>query len=124
MAATTQVLKKLQLLQELVERQEGGDEVLEVTVSKLLLYELEKLRARRSRIQEKLTTFEERYHLKTDEFSQRFRAGKLGDETDFFEWSALAEMHQELSQQLAEAARVSNESADLGAPQRIPSSHS
>ena len=117
MAATTQVLKKLQLLQKLVERQEGGDEVLEATVSKLLRYELEKLKGRQSQIRKKRTAFEERYHLQTDEFSQRFREGKLGDEMDFFEWSALAEIHQELSRQLAEAVRVSDGSADLGVSQ-------
>ena len=117
MSATTQILKQLQLLQELVQKDEEEDEVMEVTVSKLVSYELEKLKGRQSQIREKLATFEERYHLKTDEFSQKFREGKLGDEMDFFEWSALAEMHQELSQQLAEAAQVSNGSADIGAPQ-------
>jgi hypothetical protein len=110
MAATTQILKKLQLLQELVEREETGDEVMEVTVSKLLNYELEKLRGRQSQIREKLTTFEEKYGLKTDEFYQRFQEGKLGDEMDFFEWSALADIYQEISQWLAEAERVSNAS--------------
>ena len=41
MAMTAQILKKLQLLQALIEREEMGDEVIEMTVSKLLSYELE-----------------------------------------------------------------------------------
>src|SRR5262245_56873155 len=106
MAATTQVLKKLQLLQELVAKQEKGDEVLEATISKLLHYELEKLKDRQIHIREKLTAFEEKYGLKTEEFFQQFRKGSLGDELDFFEWSALAEMEQ-----------VSNGTADLGITQ-------
>jgi hypothetical protein len=68
MNATTQILKNLQLLQELVQRDGEKDEVIEVTVSKLVSYELEKLKGRQSRIREKLTAFEERYNMKTEEF--------------------------------------------------------
>ena len=117
MAATAQILKKLQFLQELVEKEEVGDEVMEATVSKLLSYELEKLRGRQSQIREKLTAFEERYSLRTDEFCQRFREGKMGDEMDFFEWSALADIHQEISQRLTEAERLNSASSDPGAPE-------
>ena len=117
MTATTQILKQLQLLQELVQKDEEKDEVMEVTVSKLVSYELEKLKGRQSRIREKLIAFEERYSLKTDEFYQRFRQGKMGDEMDFFEWSALADIHQEISQRLAEAERVSNASPNPGTAQ-------
>ena len=60
MAATTQILKKLQLLQELIE-EDIRDEVTEVTISKLLNYELDKLRGRQNQIRERLTTFEESY---------------------------------------------------------------
>lgn len=62
MTATTQVLKKLQLLQELVGKQKDSDEVLEATIAKLLHYELEKLQGRQNQIREKLNAFEERYH--------------------------------------------------------------
>jgi hypothetical protein len=112
MAMTAQILKKLQLLQALIEREEMGDEVIEMTVSKLLSYELEKLRRRQGQIQEKLTAFEAQYHLKTTEFSRKFKEGKMGDAMDFFEWSALADMHQELREQLAEAESISHASSD------------
>jgi len=85
--------------------------------SKLLRYELEKLKERQRHIREKLTAFEERYGQKAEEFLPGFREGKLGDEMDFFEWSVLAEIHQELSQQLAEGERINNGSADLGITQ-------
>ena len=117
MTATTQILKQLQLLQELVQRDEEKDEVMEVTVSKLVSYELEKLKIRQSRIQEKLAVLEERYKLKTEEFYRKFREGTLGDETDFFEWSALADMYKEISQQLAEAEWVSDASPNPGTAQ-------
>lgn len=51
--------------QELVQKDEEKDEVMEVTVSKLVSYELEKLKGRQSRIREKLAAFEESYSLGT-----------------------------------------------------------
>ena len=112
MAMTAQILKKLQLLQTLIEREEMGDDVIEMTVSKLLSYELEKLRRRQGQIQEKLTAFEAQYHLNTTEFSRKFKQGKMGDAMDFSEWSALADMHQELGDRLAEAESISYASSD------------
>lgn len=117
MATTTQILEKLQLLQELVGKLDESDEVLAASVTKLLHYELEKLQDRQSRVREKLTTFEEKYHMRTEEFFRQFREGKLGDDMDFFEWSALEEIHQELSQKLAQAEQIGNGSADLGVAQ-------
>ena len=112
MDKTAQILKKLQLLQTLIEREEMGDEVIEMTVSKLLSYELQKLRTRQGQIQEKLTAFEAQYHLNTTEFSRKFKEGKVGDAMDFFEWSALADMHRELRERLAEAESISHASSD------------
>jgi hypothetical protein len=117
MVATTQILKKLQLLQELIGAAEAGDEVLDVTISKLLGYELEKLRGRQTQMGEKLTAFEARYDLKTEEFVRKFRDGTLGDAMDFFEWAALADMYHECSQRLAEAERVCHECSGSVTPQ-------
>ena len=117
MVAMTQILEKLRLLQKLIQEEEAEDEVVEVTVSKLLGYELEKLGRRQNQIREKLTAFEEQYGLKTEEFSRQFREGKLGDEMDFFEWSALADMYRDLSQRLAEAEQISHVLSDPGTPQ-------
>ena len=117
MVATTQILKKLRLLQELIGEEEVGDEVMEVTISKLLSYEIEKLRGRQNQMGERLTAFEARYDLKTEEFVRKFREGTLGDAMDFFEWAALADMYHECSQRLAEAERVCHEYSGPVAPQ-------
>ena len=109
MVTTTQLLKKLQLLQELIGEEDIGDEVMEVTISNLLSYEIDKLRGRQNQIRERLTAFEEDHRLKTEEFARKFREGTMGDAMDFFEWAALADMHHEISQRLAEAERVSHE---------------
>ena len=112
MVTATQILKKLRLLQELIREEEVGDEVTEVTLSKLLSYEIGKLRGRQNQMQERLTTFEADYRLKTEEFVRKFRAGTMGDAIDFFEWAALADMYHEISQRLAEAERVSHERSE------------
>ena len=117
MVATTQILKKLQLLQELIGEEEVGDEVTEVTISKLLSYESDKLRGRQNQIRQRLTAFEAGYRLKTEEFARKFREGTMGDAMDFFEWAALADMYHEISQRLAEAERVSYECSDPATPQ-------
>ena len=117
MVATTQILKKLQILQDLIRSGEVSDEVTEVTISKLLSYELDKLRGRQSQIQERLTAFEAGYKLKTEEFVRKFREGTMGDAMDFFEWAALADMYHEISQRLTEAERVSHERSDPVTPQ-------
>jgi ABC-type phosphate transport system auxiliary subunit len=98
MATTKHVLEQLQLLQRLIQTDEELDEAIEVTVSKLINYELEKYRERQSQLEKKLAVFEERYHLKTKDFQEQFRAGTLGDDMDFFEWAALADLHRELSE--------------------------
>ena len=117
MVAMAQILKKLQILQEVIRGEEVGDEVTEVAISKLLSYELEKLKGRQNQIRERLTAFEEGYRLKTEEFVQKFREGTMGDAMDFFEWAALADMYHEISQRLAEAERASYECSDPATPQ-------
>jgi hypothetical protein len=79
MTATTQLREKLQLLQAQVQSEGVGDDGTEATISKLLSYEIEKLRERQGQIREKLMAFEARYNLKTEEFSRRFREGRIGN---------------------------------------------
>jgi len=59
---------------------------------------LEKVQTQLARIQKQLHTFERQYGWPTPEFYERFEQGEIGDEADFFEWSATWEMVQELKQ--------------------------
>ena len=117
MVATTQILKKLQLLQELIGEEDSGDEVTDVTLSKLLNYEIDKLRERQNHIRGRLTTFEEAYRLKTEDIVRQFREGAMGDAVDFFEWAALADMYHEITQRLAAVEQVNHERSAPGTPQ-------
>lgn len=101
MATTTeQILQKIHVLENMVRVKADTDEVLLWTVSKLVNYETEKLKLDLDRIKGKLGRFEERYSLDSAGFYQNFRAGELGDETDFFEWAALHEMYSDISAQV------------------------
>ena len=101
MADTSRTLKSLHFLQELVKREAVLDDLVESTVAKLLDYEIGKLEERQHGLQEKLRAFEKQYGLSTPEFTRRFREGGLGDAMDFFEWLALAEVCEDISQALA-----------------------
>jgi len=39
-----------------------------------------------------LMEFEKKYHLTTRSFLKKFEAGKLGDEADYFDWYAFAQL--------------------------------
>jgi len=39
-----------------------------------------------------LLAFEQKYHLTTQTFLERFEAGKMGDEIDYFDWYAFSKL--------------------------------
>jgi hypothetical protein len=43
-------------------------------------------------LEHRLRRFEEKYHMPSETFHQRFQAGELGDAIDFFEWNTYYEM--------------------------------
>ncbi len=45
-----------------------------------------------------LQVLELKYNMTSAEFSQKFRAGILGDDLDFVEWDALYRLNQSLQQ--------------------------
>lgn len=49
----------------------------------------------------KLKQFEQRYHMNTEDFQHQFNGGKLGDNQDYFEWDAVADMANRLKEKLA-----------------------
>ncbi len=48
----------------------------------------------------KLRTFEEQYHLTSDEFLIKFNNGQLGDDEDYFEWLAYINYYDDWRQNL------------------------
>ncbi len=87
---------KLMLLNELIEDKLFFNSILD----KLLLLAQEKHLSRLKRYEADLKEFEARYRMPSDSFYEKFEAGKLGDATDFFEWSGLIDMRRDLLNQL------------------------
>jgi hypothetical protein len=86
------VHEKLELLQETY-----MDEFeLDLILDKLLDVTLGQHRQRLARYQRELREFETRYGLDSPTFYRRFEAGELGDAMDYFEWSGLWELYQDL----------------------------
>lgn len=106
MVDAQKTLRNLYCLQELVKREEALDALVETTVAKLLDYERGRLKEYQKQLQEKLEAFEKQYGLSTAECSRAFRAGHMGDAMDFFEWSALADLYEDVSRVIAEADKA------------------
>jgi hypothetical protein len=68
------------------------DRVFDMTLDKLLAREAARLHDIRARLLGQLAEFEERYGVESDEFYAQYERGKMGDATDFVEWSATVDM--------------------------------
>ncbi len=98
----TAALEKVRRLERYLEQRGGyADRVLDRTIDKVLQRERDQMQTQLARIQRRLATFERQCGWSTPEFYEQFEEGDLGDEADFFEWSASWEMVQELRQGLA-----------------------
>ena len=99
MDAAVRTLSKLQALEQLY-RQGLRSEVIDRAIDKLLAAEIERAQAERRDLEARLADYEKRYHMLSEEFYRRFRAGELGDGMDFVEWSVFYEMHQAILERL------------------------
>ena len=65
-------------------------------LGKLLDVTLNQYRLRLKRYECDLHEFEKRHGMETATFYQRFEAGELGDDMNFFEWAGLYELYQDI----------------------------
>ena len=93
MSTTMATLDKLRSLEQLY-RQGYRTEVIDRTVDKLLAMEMEQAYKELRDLGARLSRYEQQYNMTSSEFYRRFRAGELGDEMDFVEWSVFYDMHQ------------------------------
>lgn len=88
---------KLQLLQDIYPDSAELDQILE----KLLNVALSEQQQRLQRYDRDIRSFEEQYGMESADFYERFESGELGDAADYFEWSGLIELREELRDTLA-----------------------
>ena len=92
-------LDKLRSLEELY-HQGYGTKVIDRTVDKLLAMEAEQADKELRDWEARLAKYEQQFSMTSSEFYRRFRAGELGDEMDFVEWSVFYDMYQAMLRRL------------------------
>lgn len=60
---------------------------------------IEEINQKLNDINASMKYFEKKYGMKTEEFYKKFLSGALGDDMDFFEWKASAELYNELKEE-------------------------
>lgn len=93
MAMQTNALSKLQMLEAIYRKGDASDMVNRV-LDKLIQLERDNARRDVAALKALLASFESRYNMSSGDFHLRFHKGELGDDADFFEWSATCDMHR------------------------------
>ncbi len=78
-----------------------GDEYLQKAISKIISYEITKTTQELEELKAELKAFEDRFHMSSEVFFNKYSAGELGDSADFFEWSSLYRMYLRSSERLS-----------------------
>ena len=91
MATHNQILEQLKILETLYNRGEVS-EFLELSLSKIIAHEITIAQEQAVELETDLQQFETQYQMSSAEFYPKFRAGELGDDIDFVEWSSFAQM--------------------------------
>ena len=99
MAVNQQTLLKIQSLEQLY-RHGYHSTTVDAAIDKLVGIEQARVEQELARLQERLGKFEEQYLISSAEFYRQFRTGEMGDEADFFEWSAFYQMWLSTHEQL------------------------
>jgi hypothetical protein len=99
MTSQTATLNKLQLLETLY-RHGYRSEFVDRTLDKVIALERAEAHQELMDLEARLGVFEQQYQMASADFYERFHRGELGDDADFFEWSALYEMAEALRQRL------------------------
>lgn len=92
-------LSKLQAIETLY-RRGYQSEVIDRAMDKLIAIERHRAQEELADLDGRIREFETRYHMSSEDFQKRFQEGELGDEADFFEWSAFNDMRQSVRERL------------------------
>jgi hypothetical protein len=79
--------------------------LIDQAVGKLIELEADRSQVELQRLEARLSAYEQRYNMASDEFYRRFQCGELGDDMDFVEWSVFWEMHQATKRRLEELTK-------------------
>jgi hypothetical protein len=100
MAVQTETLSKIHILRE-VYQQDYHSAMADRVLDKLIDLERGKAQCEMKEYREILQAFEERHQMPSELFYERFQRGELGDNADFFEWSAMYDIWLAVQERLA-----------------------
>jgi len=87
-----QTLEKIEKLGRIVAHNNSEDQILDITLNKILHREIHKIQLQIEGFKHELNIFEKKYLLNSTEFEKQFENGLLGDDVDFIEWASTIEM--------------------------------
>ena len=73
---------------------------LDLILGKLIDISIQNLKDKILELEKSLQDYELKYKLKSEDFYHQFESGRLGDSTDFLEWSGLCELHQKAQRKI------------------------
>jgi len=76
-----------------------SNDLVKDAVIRTLRSRIEEINQKLNDIYESMRYFERKYGMETEEFYKKFVSGALGDDMDFFEWKASAEIYDELKEE-------------------------
>lgn len=94
-------LLKVKNLEKFIKKH-GEDTFISQTISKMLTYKIQKYEEEIGRLNRELKRFERTYKKESSVFFKEFKAGKMGDDMDFIEWSSLYQMCNRLLEKKGE----------------------
>lgn len=68
------------------------DSYLEKAINKIVTHEISKTRKDAGMLKRDLSKLEKKFNMSSSTFFEKWKSGLLGDDADFFEWSALYQM--------------------------------
>ena len=100
-------LSRIYMLEEIY-RKDYRSAVADRILDKLI--ELERETAQRDLAEYKtlLQSFETQHRMSSDDFFRRFHNGELGDDADFFEWSAVCDMYRDVRERIVKLSSASS----------------
>ncbi len=81
---------------------------IESTINKMLKVELGMVKRELKQVKNALADFEKRHKMSSDEFYEKFEAGKLGDDREYIEWYAYKDTFNKLIERLKEIEKAVN----------------
>ncbi|MCL6446936.1 MAG: hypothetical protein K6U04_02115 [Armatimonadetes bacterium] len=85
-------LLSIKYLDEII-RKNLYDDYLIKSLKKIIAYETRKTRKELESLKGELRAYETKYNMTSEDFYNKFTNGLLGDEADYFEWSAIYKMY-------------------------------